>query len=381
MVDYHRFLSQEYPSTHSFLHRQRLPLFPEEVSLSQEAFQSMKQVVSTLFALKQDPDYWKAVGSEAPSNINKNHFQDSVLMAYDFHLDQEGRPRLIEVNTNASGFLLTNAFYQYRGMPYQESLNLLKDSFQKEWFKFQKNQKNNKKTPHKVVLMDQDISQQKMFVEFFMFKDFFKTFDWPLEICEMASLSFKDFQLLTDQGEKIDFIYNRSTDFYFENFPSLLQAYQNQSCCITPHPRDYFLLSDKKRLCLWSLHQNQWPLLKSINPNLVFSQILTSKNQEEAWSNKSKYFFKPLSGYGGKRVYKGAGLTRSKFTEICQGDFLFQEHISPSVWRDSEGEDWKQDFRVFAYENQIQQIVARCYKGQLTNFKEDKSGFALVQIL
>ena len=44
------------------------------------------------------------------------------------------------------------------------------------------------------------------------------------------------------------------------------------------------------------------------------------------------------------------------------------------------GTEWKTDFRAYVYENKIQQLTARCYQGQLTNFRQEGSGFACVNV-
>ena len=172
-------------------------------------------------------------------------------------------------------------------------------------------------------------------------------------------------------------------DFYFDEHPHLLKAYETDVCCISPHPREYFLLSDKNRLCSWFFEREKWPLLKVIGKHLIPSFILLKgqeEKKEELWKNKKKYFFKSARGYGGKMAYRGSSLTSKKFELLCKDSLIFQEYIPPSHWTDSKGEIWKLDFRVFVYRDQIQQLSARCYKGQITNFREPRSGWALVQV-
>ena len=375
---YKSFLKKEYPSAYQFLKKQdrRILFFPESVPLSHKAYQEMKKLVKNLFQLKNKRTYQESIFKKNPAWVMKNNGQDSVLMAYDFHLDQ-GLPKLIEVNTNASAFLLVNSFYQFKNQAYKQSKEDLKKSFQAEWENFSKT----KKAPQKTVLIDEEPLKQKMALEFFMYQDFFKSMNWPFEMCDSRDLKTDNQAYLylpqrEKQGEKIDFVYNRTTDFYFENHPFLAKAYKERTCVISPQPRDYFLLADKGRLCDW-MTQGE-PELMSIRKNLVRGGILDSKSEEEVWAKRKQYFFKAQRGYGGKMAYRGASLTRKKFCELSSIKSLWQEYIPPSRFKDSKGVEWKVDFRAYVYKDRIQQLAARCYQGQLTNFKQEGSGFARV---
>ena len=340
--------------------------------------------MKSLFQLKKLEDYQKHLDTKAPQTALKNQNQDSVLMAYDFHIDHHGQPKLIEVNTNASGFLLVNSLYQFQNLPYKKAKEDLQKSFQAEWKKFIASGKEVTKetSPQKVILIDESLLSQKMAVEFYMYKDFFQSMGWPFEICESQSLTTDDEgNLYTTHKEKVDFIYNRSTDFYFENHPHLAKAYVKGTCAISPNPREYYLLSDKNRLCDWFVQKDKWEELKHIQNYLPFSEALNSHNKDRIWNHRKKYFFKSQQGYSGRGVYRGANLTRKKFEELSGLKSLVQDFIPPSTIVDSTGQKWKVDFRVYVYEDQIQQLTARVYQGQLTNFRQPGSGYAAVTLV
>ena len=220
-----------------------------------------------------------------------------------------------------------------------------------------------------MLLIDENPFEQKMALEFFMYKDFFQSMGWPLDICDSRALT------------KADFIYNRCVDFYFENHPPLAEAFLKGTCAISPHPREYYLLSDKNRLCDWFSQKGIKPELKKIQSSLLRSEKVTAQNKEQIWKNRKKYFFKNLRGYGGKQAYRGAGLTHKKFKELYESKSLAQEFVSPLRIKNSKGEEWKVDFRTYVYEDKIQQLAARCYQGQITNFKQADSGFAAVELV
>lgn len=376
---YKDFLKKEYPSAYDFIKDKswRPIFFSESVSLPLTAYKQMDRVVKALFRLKNQKEYQVHLSKADSETALKQQEQDSVLMAYDFHLEKE-QVKLIEVNTNASGFLLVNSLYQIRNLSYKKAKEDLKKSFQSEWKKFNKNQK----LPKKVVLVDTSLFDQKMAIEFFMYKDFFQSMGWCLEICDSQSLKLDDqWNLCTEKGEKVDFVYNRCTDFYFEDHFPLKKAFLNGTCAISPHPREYYLLSDKDRLCDWTVQKEKHLELKQIKNHILHSEKLTLQNKEEVWKNRKKYFFKSRKSHGGKMVYKGSSLTNKKFNELCKIEALIQELSLPSKIKNSEDKEWKVDFRAYVYEDQIQQLAARCYQGQLTNFTEKGSGFSTVHLI
>ena len=383
---YKSFLLEAYPSAAGCLKGGAwagAPVSPEPSALPRRIIKGMEKTVQALFRLKKDRDYLDFLFQEnqAPAAAAgmRGHPQDSVLMGYDFHIDSKGVPRLIEVNTNAAGFLIANSLCRFQGLPYQKSLESLKESFQREWEKFQSSKKSAAAEAPKICLIDEKPLEQKMALEFFMYKDFFKSMGRAFSIIDSASLKRdQGGRLLTERGEAADFLYNRCADFYFKRHPDLARAFREKAACFSPHPLEYFLLSDKQRLCDWTAHQGRWPALQPIKGHLIPTEPLSPENRARAWADRKKLFFKARTGHGGKLAYRGKSLTKGKFEALCAAGAVFQEHIPPSVQKDAQGREWKMDFRAFVYEGKIQQLMARRYQGAVTNFREEGSGFAPV---
>ena len=368
-----------YPSTKSCFESShwKYSVSDSVVVLPSSLLTPIQKVVSALFTLKKTKSYQNFLQEQAPFPLDQR--QNSVLTAYDFHVNNKGDLKLIEVNTNASGFLFSQLTSQIHGLGSGKALLSLESSFKKEWEKYSKS----KSSPKTIRIVDEKPLEQKMYMEFLMYKDFFNSFGWEAAICDSQdlNLNFKN-ELIDLQGNKVDFIYNRTTDFYFERHPHFKQAYKNNQCCLSPHPVDYYLLADKRRLCDWSMQEDlglPQEMQKDLRDSFLSSWILNSDSKERAWKEKKMYFFKPLQSYGGRQVYRGKGLTRSRFELILKQPFLFQEYFPPDVFVDQKGEEWKFDLRVFVYKEEIQQIVARLYKGQLTNFRHLGGGFASVR--
>ena len=382
---YRKFAANQYPAADPDLRRPGFEnaLFPEIVFVPAKILPIIQKAVAAAEHLKQAPFGETPKDLERRKAVFLNHPQDSVLMSFDFHLSAEGLPLLIEVNTNSSGFLLTNSLCQYHGLEHRTALKNLEFSFQEEWRKFQifARQKTGGRglkpgPPQRTAVIDEAPFGQKMIFEFQMFKDFFKSFGQTADIYDVRSLNEDENGFLRDeQGRKIDFCYNRSTDFYFSENPHLKRAYQKGLCAFSPHPSEHFLLADKNRLSEPRLYKEE--RFAPLAAVLLKTQKLTENTKDQAWANKKKYVFKPAGKFGGKGVFRGKSLTAKTFQALCkEGDIIFQTFAKAPLWRDSAGVQWKFDLRVFSYKGEVQQMAARCYQGQTTNFRSLGGGFA-----
>ena len=335
-------------------------LSPFQINIPSQTLDQIQELISLIYSWSRHTP--RSIENEIESFTPKNF---SVLMGYDFHLDSQFQPKLIEINTNASGFLLLDLIQKTHGYS-SSALELLKESFFKEWSLFSTQRK-----PH-VALIDSDIQNQKMNFEFIMYKDLFESWGWTCEILDVQEIkNDKDYFLFSPSKKRIDFIYNRLTDFYFSNYPFLRQAYLKQRVCFSPNPREYFLLGDKKNLCLLSSSSSFKDIFKKMIPQ-------TTLIDESSWKNKKSLFFKPLLGYGGKLSYRGKNITRKKFLEL-KGKGLAQEYIPPPTWESSSTQTkWKYDLRVYTYKDKIQLFGGRVYQGQVTNFQKNYGGFCQI---
>src|SRR4051794_16659935 len=78
---------------------------PYTIDLPNAVLEKASLAIQSLYRLSRKKSYQQLLesGSRVPSEI-KN---DSILMAYDFHTSAEGGAWLVEINTNASGFLIS----------------------------------------------------------------------------------------------------------------------------------------------------------------------------------------------------------------------------------------------------------------------------------
>lgn len=382
--EYKKRLYEQYPS----VAKESLTLpavSPFLIKLSQNKVEEISHLVKLLYKITHSNLYAESIKTDQSEYLKINNLDTSLLMSYDFHLDHNNNLKLIEVNTQSSGYLVSDLVDQVHGMKKEseQSLLSLKKSFEQEWQNFS----GKASFPIHTLIMDHQIKNQKMYIEFLMYKDLLCLWQWPCQLEEIGNLDINSQGVVIDsQNKKVEMIYNRCTDFYFENLPKLKKVFLNKTCCISPNPREYLLLADKMRLCEWSSADflNKLDLSseekEQIQKAVPFTTLILSISPDKLWEKRKKLFFKPLRGYGGKSVYRGKSISRKMFDRVIQEKGVFQEAVPPPVFRDSSGTEWKYDIRAYAYGDQVQKISARVYQGQLTHFKIPLSGFASVCI-
>ncbi len=350
-------------------------LSPFTVNLPKDLLAKIQSTIKTLFKVRQQTEY----SSWLQRKYQKNVFDPgnySMFMSYDFHLDANNTPKIIEINTNAAFLGLGYYFYEClnKSTGLQFKINDLKSNFLEELKLFGSATSN-----PRIAITDENPSQQRLFAEFLIYQQLTKSFGWDCEI--------SDFRSVTDL--KPDFIYNRWTDFYFDKSESsaLRDSYLSKKICYSPNPHEYFLLADKQRLMDFNnlefhthlkLSEEQIKIIKSAVP---LTKVFSDFDRSDLWNQRKNLFFKPINSFGSKQTYKGASISRKLFDELPNQDFLAQEYIpAPEMtFETPEGPDsFKFDLRCYAYQDELQMVIARIYKGQVTNLKTKYGGFALV---
>lgn len=110
--EYNTRLANEYPSISALSEpwQNRNVISPYKISVPQSVIDSITEAVDNIFRLSRQDSYREAV-LRAPVDreiLCSSAAKLSVLMSYDFHFDGE-TPRLLEINTNASGYLIADA--------------------------------------------------------------------------------------------------------------------------------------------------------------------------------------------------------------------------------------------------------------------------------
>lgn len=355
---------------------------PETVKVPLALKDEAERIVRAFFALRSLPDRALELESIAPPIIDPGN--TSVLMSYDFHVDESGHLRLIEINTNAAMSLITDSIHEAKKVENPFSNDFRNDIIES----FREEARAAGSGFQRVAIVDEKPEEQRLLIEFLIYKELFDRAGCDSRVRDVSDLRFENGRLIdVDDRSPIDLVYNRHTDFYFRTdaCAALRMATQARAATITPHPHEYRLLADKERLLELSKPGMIDALTISeshrhtIRAALIPTVELASLGDADAiWSNRKKWFFKPKRSFGGKAVYRGATITRSMFEQVLRGEFLAQEYVrAPHVL--VSGEEFKYDLRFFAYRDHIQLACARVYKGQATNAQSPGGGIAALE--
>ena len=370
--------------------------------VSQQQLQAMQQAVRVLHEVMDLPAWREQALAQAPQIARTAMGPRGVFMGYDFHLTEAG-PQLIEINTNAGGAMLSLALTRAQRAccdAAQEWLHPATDIAQLEarWLTMfaQEWALQRPGVPfipangpaRTLAIVDEAPASQYLYPEFLLFQDMLRRAGVDACIVDPQALAWTDGQL-QHQGQRIDMVYLRLTDFYLEApaHAVLREAWQTGASVFTPNPEIHALHANKRHLVTlsdpqWAAQQGLAESVRAVLAHVVpQTQLLTPANADQLWQERKRYFFKPLSGYGSKAAYRGDKLTTKTWAQISALPYVAQTLIPPSqrvVMVGDERRTLKADVRAYAYNGEVQLFAARLYDGQTTNFRSDGGGFAPV---
>ncbi len=361
-----------------------LPISAFSASITKKDLSSMLKFIGTVTKLANDENYQAQLITELPITGQHplNHY--AVMMAYDFHLSALG-PKLIEINTNAGGLWFAYRCYvqqakQFEGRFAQRLLN----TFLTDYALFKQT---TTAKPSTLVILDEQPKTQFLYPEMTLFVALFQQAGITALIADPSQLYLKDDGLYID-NQRVDMIYNRHCDFYLTT-PSMCHikdAWLQNTVCLSPNPRLYGLLADKRRMILWSNPQQLAHFQLTLAERQLFAdiipktQLLSELSLENAWLTRKQWVFKPTIGFGSQGVYVGHKLTKTKLNNLPPEHTLIQQWIPPSVSYNENNLAFKTDIRLFVYHQHPLAITARLYQGQVTNMHTPHGGFAKVVI-
>ena len=400
---------------------------PHALRIPKQVLAEAKSIVAAFFELRMSAA-WQGHVLEQTGLTHPNAADEpgnfSALMGYDFHLNKEGQLKLIEINTNASMSLISDALYRMAGVqdPWQGRFrNLVVETFRSE---YQLSQAGEGSALRSIAIADEAPLEQRLYLEFLLYQELFENHGIDCRIEDSGELGFDPTsrRLRSSDGTQIDLVYNRDTDFYLETprTSSLREAWLARAACVSPNPREYALLADKTRLIELSKHSKTGttaeastkavtetkteaqtagaPLatrfgISEKSASLITSCLLHARDVDPAdadrlWESRNRLFFKPKRSFGGKAVYRGSSVSRRVFNEhILKNDYVAQEFAPPttvSLPSDDFGQgggEFKFDLRFFAYRGEVQLGIARLYQGQTTNFQNAGGGVATLEFI
>ncbi len=315
---------------------------PLGLRLKKELLAHIQEFVSQVYKEIQSDDYLRRSHESFPLEMSFEQFvelskKESLLTSFDFHT-KDNQAKLIEINTNASGYLMSCALAEFFGQDISQAQDHLLASFQSAFPK-----------SIDLTIVDENIKDQKMFIEFLMYQKFLQS--------EGYSVDFVDTLKIKSLGTKLRNVYNRSTDFYFEDQKYFLEKYLSNKVTISPHPVSYHLWAEKNQLSY---------LQEKISSDLFLkSGSILNLDFEELVKSRKSYFFKPRNSFGSKGVYSGKSISKKKLEEIYNANYLYQELATPDAI-DYDSVKWKYDVRVYVRAGEVIWAAPRFFKGQVT---------------
>ena len=363
------------------------------VFIAQEHLEQMADTVRAIETLTHTDAYRTRVLLRAAEIAKIPTMARGVFFGYDFHLGKDG-PKLIEVNTNAGGAMLNLLLGRAQKACCKELKNPVKpatnlDGLEERFVAmFEEDYRLVRGTSplSTIAIVDNAPESQFLYREFLLFRELFRSKGYDAVIVDPEQLRY-DGQALSFLDKRIDLVYNRLVDFYFDEprHEPLRRAYADGNVVVTPHPQAHALYADKRNL-IWMgdkefLQQaGLGAAERAVLEQCVPETVLVSKDQAaQFWRERKEWFFKPIQGYGSKAAYRGDKLTKSTFAEILSKDYVAQRLVPPSE-RHVEVEGavvpLKLDVRCFVYDRKVELWAARLYHGQTTNFRTLGGGFA-----
>ncbi len=315
-----------------------------------------------------------------------------VFYGYDFHLNDQGA-HLIEINSNAGGGFLNALLIDSQREASLYGTAVSEDDLEQTFIEMFRNEWRLARgdAPLKTIaIVDEHPESQYLYPEFLLAQQMFERAGITAHIVDPSVIHVREDDLYYN-GQRIDLIYNRLTDFGLQQYPRIRTSWEMQQVVLTPNPLHYQRYADKRKLSLFSdanglrsagLSQASIDTLLQGVPE---TRIVRAEDAEQWWTERKQWFFKPVSGYGSKGAYRGDKLTKRVFEEIMQSDYVAQRLALPGERKVSaegaEPQSLKYDVRCYVYDAHIQLIAARLYQGQTTNFRTPGGGFALVRVV
>ncbi len=378
----------------------QLPLAASVVVLDGGVVEQIAATVRALYRIAHLPAF-PSLGEEAgdPEIEARNVRNAAVMMGYDFHIS-EGQAHLIEINTNAGGALI-NARHTDRlvgvsareclcrdWMPLERLEERIVESFREEFRSVCA-----ERPLRNVALVDDAPESQFLRGEFELYCDLFRRFGIESEVIDTKRLvELPDGGVASPErpGLPLDLVYLRDTDFLLQTPRArvLRRAWFANRVVVTPSPREYLRLADKRRLVAFSdprllrslgATEEEQALLGRVVPRTLRLQDL---ELSRAWQERKRWVFKPAAAFGSRAVYRGDKITRRKLEEVhARSDYVAQERVEPGaveVRTERGTQRMKFDVRAYVYRDRVLMLGARVYQGQVTTMRTPGGGFSAV---
>jgi len=355
-----------------------MPDVPERFSVSlvpqvipQALLASIETFIGVFDRVTTRPAWQDAMTANGPAIVRQRRSEVCFFSAWDFHLPPErpDRFQLIECNDNGSGMMfaaiLNRVYYELSGLGEGRALEAppsvaafgqrVLGLIRTEVPAFSEGP-----SPDLVLILDdaESLREGKFRQEHQLLRDLCRGAGWRAETASPAETTWEGGRLLC-RGERVAFVINRSTDFFWEGegFAALRSAYAEGSVVVEPNPFTYATRSDKRLLepLSWpvgdvelGIRPDERALLSAHVPQ---TRLLRPENVDDLVREKEHWFFKPCHGFASHGILTATQVGRTRLRRILsRGDPYVAQRVAPkSRVEGVEGVSLWTDLRVWAY--------------------------------
>ena len=323
----------------------------------------------------------EAMTASGPAIARQRRSEVCFFSAWDFHLPPEhpDRFQLIECNDNGSGMMfaaiLNRLYYELSEVGERHALEAppsvpafsqrVLGMIRREARAFSEGP-----SPGLVLILDdaESLREGKFRHEHLLLRDLCRRAGWCAETGSPVETTWERGQLLC-RGERVAFVINRSTDFFWEGeaFSALRSAYAEDGVLVAPNPFTYATRSDKRLLESLSMPVSDVEL--GIRPDerallsvhVPETRVLGPENVDELAREKEQWVFKPCHGFASHGILTAAQVGRTRLRRLLKkGDPYVAQRRAPKSRVDaSEGVSLWTDLRVWAYRGEVVLLSGR----------------------
>lgn len=314
----------------------------------------------------------KAAARSAPQVAQSSRSEVCFFTAWDFHLSPELGWQMIECNDNGSGFLFAAAinhlYFELSDLAqvsaiepppgmdeFGDQLTTMIEREAKDFFGA---------VPDGLLLILETIETLrvgKFYPELILLRDLLLHHGWHCEVGSPDQLRW-DGRSLIWNGQRVDFIINRCTDFFWDGdeFSALRAGYLNGRVYVAPNPFTYATRSDK-RLLEWlssSRFDQELGILPEeravLSAHVPETYLLKDGNLSELAAKKTEFFFKPAHGFASHGIFTSSQMGIARLRQLLKRNrpYVAQKRVpKPTLNVSQPGAEvtlWT-DLRVWAY--------------------------------
>lgn len=340
--------------------------------------------------------------------IDNNYESLLPIARFDiFYNENNGAFKYCEINTDGTSAmnedrelniaLSKNITYNSLNKKYNFSSYELFDSWVTEFINIYKTYKYKKEKPFIAIV---DFLEGGCPPEFLHFKKSFEKFGYKTEICEIKDLKFKNNELYSPNGNKIDVVYRRAVtsdiEKNYNEIPAFIKAVKNSAVCLIGSfctqivHNKYLFKIIKEELTLRLLSDEEKKFVESHIPN-TFLLNDGGFDQKAIISQKDSWIIKPLDSYGSKGVFAGIDCSQSRWEKLVlknkNKNYIIQEYYTPfktdNIYFQGENPVMKKYSNLtglFVYGGKFKGIYARLSDGGIISSEYNEKAVATLKL-